>query len=53
MLDSKSVRSNWNTVRARILAANNHYANFGTATASRFRVMRDLAPVERGGIPTY
>jgi uncharacterized protein YecE (DUF72 family) len=35
-------------VKAGIVAANNHYAGFGAATANMFRVMRGLTPVEWG-----
>ena len=35
-------------VKAGIVAANNHYAGFGAATANMFRVMRGLEPVEWG-----
>jgi len=35
-------------VNAGIVAANNHYAGFGAATANMFRVMRGLRPVEWG-----
>ena len=35
-------------VNAGIVAANNHYAGFGAATANMFRVMRGLEPVEWG-----
>ena len=30
------------------MAANNHYAGFGAATANMFKVMSKLAPVEWG-----
>jgi uncharacterized protein YecE (DUF72 family) len=35
-------------VKSGIVAANNHYAGFGAATANMFRVMRGLTPVEWG-----
>jgi hypothetical protein len=35
-------------VKAGIVAANNHYAGFGAATANMFRVMRGLPSVEWG-----
>jgi hypothetical protein len=35
-------------VKAGIVAANNHYAGFGAATANMFRVMRGLTAVEWG-----
>ena len=35
-------------VKAGIVAANNHYAGFGAATANMFRVMRGLEPVQWG-----
>ncbi len=35
-------------VKAAIVAANNHHAGFGAATANMFRVMRGLEPVEWG-----
>jgi uncharacterized protein YecE (DUF72 family) len=39
---------NERSVKAGIVAANNHYAGFGAATANMFRVMRGLTPVEWG-----
>jgi uncharacterized protein YecE (DUF72 family) len=42
------IQDNEKTVKAGIVAANNHYAGFGAATANMFRVMRGLSPVEWG-----
>jgi len=42
------IQDNEKTVKAGIVAANNHYAGFGAATANMFRVMRGLSPVECG-----
>src|SRR4029078_10451455 len=44
----KAVQENEKDVKAPILAANNHYAGFGAATANMFRVMNDLPSVEWG-----
>ncbi len=38
----------WERVKTGIVAANNHYAGFGAATANMFRVMSGLAPVQWG-----
>jgi uncharacterized protein YecE (DUF72 family) len=44
----KTIQENEKDVKAGIVAANNHYAGFGAATANMFRVMRGLTPVEWG-----
>jgi uncharacterized protein YecE (DUF72 family) len=44
----KDTQDNKKDVKAGIVAANNHYAGFGAATANMFRVMSRLAPVEWG-----
>lgn len=44
----KETQENDKDVKLGIVAANNHYAGFGAATANMFRVMRGLAPVEWG-----
>ncbi|HZO11486.1 MAG TPA: DUF72 domain-containing protein, partial [Nitrososphaeraceae archaeon] len=44
----KAVQENEKDVKTAIVAANNHYAGFGAATANMFRVMSGLAPVEWG-----
>jgi uncharacterized protein YecE (DUF72 family) len=44
----KAVRENEKDVKAGIVAANNHYAGFGAATANMFRVMNDLPSAEWG-----
>ena len=41
-------QENGNNVNVGIVAANNHYAGFGAATANMFRVMSGLAPVQWG-----
>ena len=43
-----ATEENEKDVKAGIVAANNHYAGFGAATANMFRVMRGLEPVEWG-----
>jgi uncharacterized protein YecE (DUF72 family) len=42
----KALRENEKDVKAGIVAANNHYAGFGAATANMFRVMNDLPSAE-------
>ncbi len=44
----RATQENEKSVRAGIVAANNHYAGFGAATANMFRVMRGLPSVEWG-----
>jgi uncharacterized protein YecE (DUF72 family) len=44
----KAVQQNEKDVKTGIVAANNHYAGFGAATANMFRVMSGIAPVEWG-----
>jgi hypothetical protein len=44
----KAVQENEKDVKAGIVAANNHYAGFGAATANMFRVMNDLPSAEWG-----
>lgn len=44
----KGVQENEKNVKTGILAANNHYAGFGAATANMFRVMNDLPSTEWG-----
>jgi uncharacterized protein YecE (DUF72 family) len=44
----KTIQENEKDVKAGIVAANNHYAGFGAATANMFRVMRGLPSVEWG-----
>jgi uncharacterized protein YecE (DUF72 family) len=44
----RATEENEKDVKAGIVAANNHYAGFGAATANMFRVMRGLEPVEWG-----
>jgi len=43
-----AIEENEEDVKTGIVAANNHYAGFGAATANMFRVMRGLEPVEWG-----
>jgi uncharacterized protein YecE (DUF72 family) len=43
-----AIEENEEDVKTGIVAANNHYAGFGAATANMFRVMRALEPVEWG-----
>jgi uncharacterized protein YecE (DUF72 family) len=45
---TKAVRENEKDVRAGIVAANNHYAGFGAATANMFRMMNYLPSAEWG-----
>ena len=44
----KGVQETEKDVKTGILAANNHYAGFGAATANMFRVMNDLPSTEWG-----
>jgi len=44
----RTVREDENDVKTGIVAANNHYAGFGAATANMFRLMRGLPSVEWG-----
>ena len=44
----RTVQQDEKDVKAGILAANNHYAGFGAATANMFRVMNNLSSVEWG-----
>ena len=44
----KTVQQDEKDVKVGIVAANNHYAGFGAATANMFRTMRELPPVEWG-----
>ncbi len=44
----KAVQENEKDVKAGIVAANNHYAGFGAATANMFRMMNDLPSAEWG-----
>jgi uncharacterized protein YecE (DUF72 family) len=44
----RETQENEKDVKVGIVAANNHYAGFGAATANMFRVMSGLAPVEWG-----
>jgi uncharacterized protein YecE (DUF72 family) len=44
----KAVSENEKDVKTGILAANNHYAGFGAATANMFRMMNDLPSAEWG-----
>ena len=44
----KTIQQDDKDVKNGILAANNHYAGFGAATANMFRVMNSLPPVEWG-----
>lgn len=44
----KETQDNEKNVKVGIVAANNHYAGFGAATANMFRVMSGLPPVEWG-----
>jgi uncharacterized protein YecE (DUF72 family) len=44
----KAVQENEKEVKAGIVAANNHYAGFGAATANMFRMMNDLPSAEWG-----
>jgi uncharacterized protein YecE (DUF72 family) len=44
----KETWENEKDVKVGIVAANNHYAGFGAATANMFRVMNGLPPVEWG-----
>jgi len=44
----RAIEENEKDVKAGIVAANNHYAGFGAATANMFRVMRGLEPIEWG-----
>ena len=43
-----TVDENEKDVKMGIVAANNHYAGFGAATANMFRLMRGLPSVEWG-----
>ncbi len=43
-----ATEENEKDVKIGIVAANNHYAGFGAATANMFRVMNNLPPVEWG-----
>ncbi len=42
----KAIQENEKDVKTGIVAANNHYAGFGAATANMFRAMNGLIPVE-------
>lgn len=44
----KTIEQDEKDVKNGILAANNHYAGFGAATANMFRMMNNLPPVEWG-----
>jgi hypothetical protein len=44
----KTIQENEKEVKAGIVAANNHYAWFGAATANMFRVMNNLPSLEWG-----
>jgi hypothetical protein len=44
----RTVQQDEKDVKIGILAANNHYAGFGAATANMFRVMNNLPSVEWG-----
>jgi uncharacterized protein YecE (DUF72 family) len=44
----RTAQQDENDVKAGIVAANNHYAGFGAATANMFRMMNNLPPVEWG-----
>jgi uncharacterized protein YecE (DUF72 family) len=44
----RTVQENEKDVKTGIVAANNHYAGFGAATANMFRLMRGLPSVEWG-----
>lgn len=44
----RTVQKDEKDVKVGIVAANNHYAGFGAATANMFRVMNDLPSVEWG-----
>jgi uncharacterized protein YecE (DUF72 family) len=44
----RSVQKDEKELKVGIVAANNHYAGFGAATANVFRVMSNMSPVEWG-----
>jgi uncharacterized protein YecE (DUF72 family) len=44
----RMTEDNEKDVKSGIVAANNHYAGFGAATANKFRVMNNLPSVEWG-----
>jgi hypothetical protein len=44
----KKAQTDEKELKVGIVAANNHYAGFGAATANMFRVMNGMSPVEWG-----
>lgn len=44
----RTVQKDEKELKVGIVAANNHYAGFGAATANMFRIMSSMSPVEWG-----